>query len=533
VWTNVGAGAYQVVDVSSGARIACVGGNFYTENVSLVPKPANALAGAYGPDSPHSIKVAQCTGGVGSIVCTGCGALTTGPTSYTLAEFPSPAISTFTNLTATSFQVNWGHGVVPNPDPPVDGLLEYFLIVSSPGGPLPTPGGAKDTGILALSYSLASLTPNTAYHAYVFAENGDGFFSSPPPYTDLGTVVTKAMAPVSPTYVAGSVLSPPIQFTWGGGGNSPATPYQIAYYTPCTNLTPQYVKRFSDNYTATSISVASNLIPLGNTVMFSVKAQNSAAVPTAEVFVKDSGSLSCETAGGGSSYVALVSPDTGLSNSFVIPDKGTPSNPRQVSVTINAGTFAQATAFSLGAAQLAAPLTGGEISQNAAFTATSLPSLQPQLPMTFAFEVLQAELPSNPSLLSLARLDGSGNPVPLPTTSVPTPAGGYILTAQTNHLSTFAVIVSSPASTLAGRVVYPNPLHIGQGFMTFKNLPAGTRVRVFTLRGEQLFDQHANASGLVEWPATNGAGHQVASGVYLAVLEAGTAKEIMKLVVIR
>src|SRR5581483_2672121 len=102
-----------------------------------------------------------------------------------------------------------------------------------------------------------------------------------------------------------------------------------------------------------------------------------------------------------------------------------------------------------------------------------------------------------------------------------------VLTAQTNHLSTFIVTQLNPAASLTSPVVFPNPLHINQGFMTFKNMPAGARVRIYTLKGELVFDQNANGSGLVEWPATNGAGAQVASGLYLAYIEAGGKTQTM------
>ena len=64
-------------------------------------------------------------------------------------------------------------------------------------------------------------------------------------------------------------------------------------------------------------------------------------------------------------------------------------------------------------------------------------------------------------------------------------------------------------------------------------VPAGARVRVFTLRGERIFDTVANGAGNVTWLANNPAGRPVASGLYLVVIESGGTKKVMKLAVIR
>ena len=67
-------------------------------------------------------------------------------------------------------------------------------------------------------------------------------------------------------------------------------------------------------------------------------------------------------------------------------------------------------------------------------------------------------------------------------------------------------------------------------------VPASARVRIFTMRGELVFDQTANSSGILTWGGTNRYGRSVASGVYLVTVEAGSNssdKKILKLVVLR
>ena len=82
--------------------------------------------------------------------------------------------------------------------------------------------------------------------------------------------------------------------------------------------------------------------------------------------------------------------------------------------------------------------------------------------------------------------------------------------------------------------VFPNPYYASRdGFVTIDNVPAGARVRIFTLRGEQVLDVKANSAGLLTWSGTNGSGRTVASGVYLVMVEFGGSKKILKLAVIR
>ena len=59
--------------------------------------------------------------------------------------------------------------------------------------------------------------------------------------------------------------------------------------------------------------------------------------------------------------------------------------------------------------------------------------------------------------------------------------------------------------------------------MTFRNLPAGARLRVHTILGEQIHSSVEDGTGTTAWDGRNAAGARVASGVYLATVEAGGA----------
>ena len=69
--------------------------------------------------------------------------------------------------------------------------------------------------------------------------------------------------------------------------------------------------------------------------------------------------------------------------------------------------------------------------------------------------------------------------------------------------------------------------------MTFRNLPAGCRIRIFTYVGEKLVDMVADGSGVVAWNGRNHVGSLVASGVYIALIEGAGAKKTMRLAIER
>jgi len=74
----------------------------------------------------------------------------------------------------------------------------------------------------------------------------------------------------------------------------------------------------------------------------------------------------------------------------------------------------------------------------------------------------------------------------------------------------------------------PNPFRPGRGgpfdasSITFRSLPAGSAVRVYTLAGELVADlKDDNSDGLVVWDAKNSSGKDAVAGVYLFVVDPG------------
>jgi flagellar hook assembly protein FlgD len=69
--------------------------------------------------------------------------------------------------------------------------------------------------------------------------------------------------------------------------------------------------------------------------------------------------------------------------------------------------------------------------------------------------------------------------------------------------------------------------------MHFDQLPADSRLRIYTLSGEKVKELNATSSGLATWDGTNSSGQKVASGVYLVLVEGAGDKRKMKVAVQR
>ena len=197
-----------------------------------------------------------------------------------------------------------------------------------------------------------------------------------------------------------------------------------------------------------------------------------------------------------------------------------------------------------------------------AFVLSANPPINPTKPVFFSVsydppgEPAGLDLVKNPASAALlrynaARLSASDTCVPEPTTvdmkGAVVPGQQYTLSGQVNDLmGTYAYNrslsiyqVGDATATLVdvpgNSRIYPNPLYAGRnGGNATMEVPPGSSVRIFTLRGELVNDLTADAtSGLLYWNATNRAGRLVASGVYLVDIEAAGKRDIRKLAVIR
>jgi hypothetical protein len=167
------------------------------------------------------------------------------------------------------------------------------------------------------------------------------------------------------------------------------------------------------------------------------------------------------------------------------------------------------------------------------FEIATNPSLQPTLPLYFTvnYNNGQPNVP-NPLQAVLLRFDPTGCKC-VPELGPGSPSNSS-LTAEINALGIFQVGLIQAATTMDGIRVYPNPYYTARdSWLTIDQIPAGSRVRIFTLRGELVFDSSADSNGVFTWQGVNRSGRAVASGVYLAVIEGNSIKTIQKVAVIR
>ena len=114
------------------------------------------------------------------------------------------------------------------------------------------------------------------------------------------------------------------------------------------------------------------------------------------------------------------------------------------------------------------------------------------------------------------------------------------VTASTTHFSFFSVFAAA-ASGLGAIKVYPVPWQPGAGGrfdaagVTFSGLPASAKIKIFTINGElvRLLEVAAADAGNKTWDGRNSDGYKAASGVYLAVVKAGSDERTLKVAVER
>lgn len=103
-------------------------------------------------------------------------------------------------------------------------------------------------------------------------------------------------------------------------------------------------------------------------------------------------------------------------------------------------------------------------------------------------------------------------------------------------------MIAAPAFNLDNLLVYPNPFKPNAGNIEtgtwdngiiFGNLPADTKIEIFTITGDKLLSERLTAGGNWKWDVKNSDGEKVASGIYVYLVRHGTDKKTGRLVVIK
>ncbi|MCR4296697.1 MAG: fibronectin type III domain-containing protein, partial [Elusimicrobia bacterium] len=457
-----------------------------------------------GTNTVHSIRVSAVTNA-------GEGPLSPSASAYTAAATPGPATPVVSPPTIDSLRVNW-----TNNDNPLSTQYDVTLteFASDLSVVANTTVGAPPA---TFSQEFTGLIPSTLYGYSIVAFNGDDKPSDDPPVV-TGSTYTLPAAPVA--MPATQTTPTTISITWGTNNNSTSATYQVIYTTDNFVTHIATAISFADQFGGSSATITGLLT--GATYAIKVAASN----PYGQVSAFST-LITTRTFNGGAPTGSLQGPLLAAADSVIFGSLG---NTRDINLRAAAQTFPSDIIARV------SPATGTLCSSgtnNLAFEIIAIPSFQPAGSLYFTFDFLPADLGGIPaSRALLLRYDpGSGTCVPLET--VVDSASGR-MTARINHLSLFQVGQVPLSTTAETARVFPNPYYTGRdGYVTVDNVPPGARVRIFTLRGEQVLDVKANATGLLTWSGTNGSGRSVATGVYLVMVEAGGKKKILKLAVIR
>ncbi|HOX23069.1 MAG TPA: hypothetical protein PLL10_06350, partial [Elusimicrobiales bacterium] len=69
--------------------------------------------------------------------------------------------------------------------------------------------------------------------------------------------------------------------------------------------------------------------------------------------------------------------------------------------------------------------------------------------------------------------------------------------------------------------------------MNFTSLPSGSTLKIYTFAGELARSFDGDSSGMIVWDGKNSSGQDMASGVYLALLEYNGSRKIIKVAIER
>jgi hypothetical protein len=432
-------------------------------------------------------------------------------TVYTLAVAPTPHPSDpFINVTTGSFTINWL----------ANGNSTWTVYSVS----LSTVSNFEDFATTTFSVtgetkSFASLGANAKHYIKLSAINGDGI---PSAELSMGTKYTLARPPVN-VYPADIQMSG-VTLAWDHNANSPETIYEVRGTTGSFADVYTTYLAFYQLYTGNSHTMSGLLT--STSYYFDVAAKNGEGLMSARVL---SVPPAFTTAGPNGAPAGSIGGVTSPSAQTTI--HGWLPNTREITLTVPAGSFPEVTSVAVSSSVTSACggyTVCGRTMEVAVFSENGA---QPQVPVTL--EIGYECTITDTSKLVMARYNPvSGQCLPLETRIDP---GTRKITATLNHFSVFQLMVRNAATSLSDVLIYPNPFRTnrGNGFVTITNMPAAAKVRLYTLSGDKVWEGTADNSGIIIWRGLNNSGQQVASGIYLAVIDSSSGKKVFKLAVER
>lgn len=495
-WNNPGGVInYRVYNATSGALIASPSANSYLDT-------------GLSTNSPRAVQVTAITGA-------GEGPLSPSVTVYTLAATPGLAGQPFLFIGTGSFVVTW----MQNQNPPA---TQFQLWVSSNAGLTVTTATTP-----SLQAGMGDLREEgELWETRVYALNGDNVLSVP---LILGSTPTLA-GPINNLSLVGNGPDY-ISVAWSSftlyGVNTTSVTYQLTYSTDdfVTNITTAIA--FSAGYNGYTATIASLLT--STTYSIRLAARNAVGKETSFSNVittrTDSGAGIGQIGGD-----ILANENTLLTGTLgTVP-------PRRVIVQIPAGTFSSDVRMVISSQ----PMTGNNLcatsntsTSTVGVNFTVTPALQPTgvFYVTVGYEASEIAGLNASKLMLLRHEPSFGKCVPIES-YVDTAARR--VTGKLDHLSLFQIGAVAPAGTTDGARIFPNPWYSSRtGHVTFHQLPADAKIKIFTARGELVHEFNSTPTGIVSWDGHNRGGRRVSSGVYLVVVESGDSRKILKLVVLR
>ncbi|MFC1522159.1 fibronectin type III domain-containing protein [Elusimicrobiota bacterium] len=373
-----------------------------------------------------------------------------------------------------------------------------WKVVSSSGGNVSGNLAADVT-----SWPETGLSTNTAYARAVSAYSQQGYSTS-----SFTTAYTLAAPPAGFAFVDVFVTS--MSVNWGTNTNPGGTDYQV--------------DRWVAGGSTTSVTVAGTTATLtgltgGTTYFLQVRAINGDEILTAadtQISTVTLGMASAEE---------TVSPGESKSITYTAPSGEVqvdiPQNTFTENVQVTVQTPSSFPSAVSPTAELQATGVGVEITLDKA--------VQPKQYVNITVSYQDSDVVGlNENNLILSRYD-TGKGVWVPLVSTPDPLNNKV-TGRTNHFSTFQIMQSNPSSSVSSIKAFPNPLRPARGHkeVTFSNLPANAKIRIYTFIGELVKEMTSNATGMASWDGTNQAGANVASGVYFVFAEGEGGEKTIK-----
>lgn len=434
---------------------------------------------------------------------------------FTLARVPSGAFALPVDGSSVSLRVFWSSG----------GASGFSLErATSSAGDFSETASSQTLAARTTSYLDRPLSASTSYFYRLRAYNGDGAATG---YGDVFSTRTHPASPAAPSLSGAALSSTSIRWSW----SAVAGAEEYALKTGTGAL----LAALSAGTTETTESglqpgtVYERLLTASNAVGLSTSAAASVAAPQSALAVAAASSAAFTVAGASLSIPSGWLPGAGsvLASADPLNKPLTPTVAQDVS---NANA-------SLGFLR-AVP---GTLRQFLAYEGTTRREADFLAPVSISLEYPDADgngivdgTQVNADTLAVYFLREGG------ASWTKLPGGGVdkakrSVSAPTTHFTLFTLVGGAAASDLSGARVFPNPLRpsLGHSKMTFRLLPASSRVRIYTLAGERVAQLEGDSSGTAIWDGRNSSGRPAASGVYLAVVEGNGEKRTLKVAIQR